>query len=623
MSAARPLFSFWGISTFVIVLASFYLYGGCIDGSLVWDDIAIVHGSTIGGGTLWAALTKPFNFTYYRPFTSLSYAIDFNLFGQDPAFFHLTNIAIHALGALLVLWVGNILLRNRYAALAAGLCFAIQPAQVGATAWIGGRTDALSSVCILAFVGGLIQWQDTRKRGWLALSVVSFFVSAMVKEQSLAFLLLVPFSEFLLGDRNRLRAVKTTAPFAIASALFLAIWLMNYPHPMVPGKVTPLLLGERFLQSIVHYTGQFLAPTGVGLHSFSLFNYSNPLWLVLGLALLVGYGWGLVVLWKRDRRLAFAAVGAVIAFLPISNIVPLPSLLVGPYRVAQAGCFVALLMGQLMGWALTLRKLPVIALSVLYLGWCLFRLPIAVEQYNKESTFFGAAYEYDPYSIVTTNNSIRVDLAEGHPEEAIRKVHQILGTILGPSWNGELASIPQTVANGDAQRRIERNDGGDRQATHVVSFDLCKLYSAYAALGQTDKADEVLDVAQHVWGTDPAVLASLGDRAMKIDSKLALNYYRQCLEQTPEDFDSLRRLAGAEQKLGMIAEATEHYRLAAEARPWLSPAWLKYSKMLEDQGQLPRAVYALRRAEDGLFGDKASIVKHRLALVARYRALNK
>ena len=95
----------------------------------------------------------------------------------------------------------------------AGLFFATQPLQVGATAWIGGRTDVLSAMFLAAFMVTLVKYHQTSQGKWLGLATVTFLLAALAKEQALFVLPAVPLSVYALGSRKKEDIWRITRPF--------------------------------------------------------------------------------------------------------------------------------------------------------------------------------------------------------------------------------------------------------------------------------------------------------------------------------------------------------------------------------------------------------------------------
>ncbi|MCH7700357.1 MAG: tetratricopeptide repeat protein [Planctomycetes bacterium] len=135
---------------------------------LNWDDPQTVVDNPFIRGIGIEQLTWMFGGSYhtghYHPLTWLSFAIDHQVWGLDAAGFHITNLFLHVINAMLVLVLGCALLRRsrptdepnarfdlRTLSLACGaaLLFAVHPLRVESVAWVTERRDLLSACFFL------------------------------------------------------------------------------------------------------------------------------------------------------------------------------------------------------------------------------------------------------------------------------------------------------------------------------------------------------------------------------------------------------------------------------------------------------------------------------------------
>lgn len=124
-----------------------------LTGEFIWDDDANIIRSgalrTLDGlRRIWF---EPGATQMYYPLTHTSFWIDYHLWGGHTMPYHLENVLLHLLSALL-LWHGLKMLRVKGAWLGAAL-FALHPVQVESVAWITERKNTLSGVF---FMGSLL-----------------------------------------------------------------------------------------------------------------------------------------------------------------------------------------------------------------------------------------------------------------------------------------------------------------------------------------------------------------------------------------------------------------------------------------------------------------------------------
>lgn len=82
---------------------------------------------------------------YYRPLTTLTFAVDHAVWGLQPFGFHLTNIFLHTASALLVAVILYVLTKRKMMSFWIALIFALHPLQTEAVTYINSRGDSLSA----------------------------------------------------------------------------------------------------------------------------------------------------------------------------------------------------------------------------------------------------------------------------------------------------------------------------------------------------------------------------------------------------------------------------------------------------------------------------------------------
>ena len=116
-------------------------------GTFIWDDdLHLLNNPVLRPGGL-VRTWVPGTYVIYWPLTCTVYWIEHQLWGLSPTGFHLVNIALHALSAILV-WRVLRLLGVPGALLAAAL-FALHPVNVESVAWITQLKNTLSLVLTL------------------------------------------------------------------------------------------------------------------------------------------------------------------------------------------------------------------------------------------------------------------------------------------------------------------------------------------------------------------------------------------------------------------------------------------------------------------------------------------
>jgi len=140
---------------------------------------------------LWSGWAGLVDADYYRPFLTYTIVVDSLFWGMNPFGYHLTNLLLHTLNALLV---AHIIVRlagpgKRYPALLGALVFAVHPVHPEAVSWIAGRVDVLSAFFFLMTVRCYLAYRWTGRSRHLAFSLATLVLGLMSKES----VVMVPF----------------------------------------------------------------------------------------------------------------------------------------------------------------------------------------------------------------------------------------------------------------------------------------------------------------------------------------------------------------------------------------------------------------------------------------------
>jgi tetratricopeptide (TPR) repeat protein len=114
---------------------------------------------------------------HYIPLTWMSFALDHAVWGMDATGYHLTNVLLHVLCAVLAYFVLLRLLKSagdgaRWGAMFGALFFSLHPLRAESVAWVTERRDVLSGAFFLLALLAYFRAHDgPRTHLWLAISV--------------------------------------------------------------------------------------------------------------------------------------------------------------------------------------------------------------------------------------------------------------------------------------------------------------------------------------------------------------------------------------------------------------------------------------------------------------------
>ncbi len=320
-----------------LFLFSAALYLNTLGHGFVFDDGALILQNAAVTEFRWSQM---FGTGSYRPVRTLTYAVNYALGGENPFGYHLFNLLLHALNAVLLLrllwlWTGA-----SAAALAGALVFAVHPVQTAAVAYVSGRKDLLATGFLL---GALALYTHYRRHGGFRILAGSLALAALAmlsKEVALVFpglLLLV--EAFVLAPerdpafRTRLLGAFKRIPLAVGAAGLLAA--AGLAHALFISRATrmsgfwggdpganfgtSLKLFAHYLKLvfwphplIADYTGQVF-PLSTGL--------AEPATLLGGVILL---GFLLLAIWQSGRRplVSLGMFWFLLSLLPVLQLIP-------------------------------------------------------------------------------------------------------------------------------------------------------------------------------------------------------------------------------------------------------------------------------------------------------------
>ena len=238
-------------ATFALIFcATLVAYLPALRGALLWDDNMHVTRADLqslhGLWRIWFDLGAT---QQYYPLLHSMFWVEQHLWGDAVLGYHLTNVALHAASACLVVMIVRRL--SLPGAWLAGFVFALHPVCVEAVAWISEQKSALSGVFYLAAALTYLHFDRTRRRPRYFLALALFVLALMTKTvtATLPAVLLV----ILWWQRGRIEWRRDLLPltpwFAIAipAGLFTA-WVESTPRLIgAQGAEYALTLPERLL----------------------------------------------------------------------------------------------------------------------------------------------------------------------------------------------------------------------------------------------------------------------------------------------------------------------------------------------------------------------------------------
>lgn len=584
----------WRIGLFVVFALSIFLYLPALKGVLVWDDLQLTTGAAPETHDLVSAFTHPFG-NYYRPLTSATFAIENSIAHGQPLLYHVTNIALHSAASLLIVFLALEISGRRLAAIVAGLFFAAQPVQVGAVAWIGGRTDALSAFFLTVFLICLVRFQKRCRPGWLLGAIAAYFLATLSKEQCAVMVFAVPVSAYVFGGRKWRSILKQCAPFVLVLFVYALMW-----HTAAPKfHTTRNDFSETFtvaLRTAAHYGSSFLFPNSPSLVTFTLENERAFTWIVLGGVFLTVGGLYLKEAWKVNRPMAFAAICSLLVYLPVSNFIPAPSFIVAPYRCAGAGVGVACLLGMCFVAAWDGRKWIGSALLGLNLLACIVVTWVGVHIWLDPMDLFARIAKNDPHFMIGVQlYSHELDNA-GRPQESADVTNHLLAWLFNSDrWAEKIITNGTNSVDDGVKRRLKTNTGIPI-LVELGAF-IASNGMSNARTGHFQEAAEATRAALVFDPKNAWVHFLYGRIILQSDRREALNQWALALQINPDYADCALALAHQKLKDGSFAEADQLLEHALTINEGSGFGWLDLARAKLAEHDVSGAMSAIQKAQ--------------------------
>ncbi|MBN1252972.1 MAG: tetratricopeptide repeat protein [Bacteroidales bacterium] len=163
----------------------------------------------------------------YHPLSMLSLNIDYQIGGLDKDgefvawIYHFTNILLHLLNTLLILWLVYSLFGRFDIAIAASLLFGVNTLHVESVAWISERKDVLYAFFYIASLISYIYYIKNKQLKYYFISILLFILSLLSKGQAVS-LAITLFAVDYLFDRKLLdkKVIFEKIPFLILAVVF-------------------------------------------------------------------------------------------------------------------------------------------------------------------------------------------------------------------------------------------------------------------------------------------------------------------------------------------------------------------------------------------------------------------
>ncbi len=666
------------------------LVGACVvaywnapRGTFIWDDInLIVLDYQIKS---WNFLTEVFQrdffgfsddnrkYGYYRPLITVSYSIDWHLWGVDPAGFHRSNILFHIICTILLFFIFYRLLnRTLLIPTLAGLIFAVNPIHTESVTWIAGRTDPLAAIfffasllCFMAYAervaaargvdppppGTPPHAAEKRQLPLLILTLLFFAIGMLAKEMvlSLPFIAAAYVFIFVVG-----RQWRRLVPYLPVLLLMLAevggyFLFRSYVVGFSQQAKHPFTVAEiilTFIKTIGYYVLKILVPVHLSAYIQNPLVESvfDPRFVAafIFLALVLAAIWRT---FRRDPLIAFSLVFLLLSLGPLSNIIRIS----GPkdmwfmtaerfiYITSAPVCLLlAVALGRLIGrlgrfvadrdWNLGVpRRQATTLLAAVLVVACFTVLTLRrnTDWYNNEVMFNKMIADAPNATLlyVVLGNIYRIDKKYDEAERTLQKALEYIAprNREEPTWiYNDLAGIYAEQGRFDEALKVMKLASRTREHNSAVQYNYGEIYRA---MGDCRTAARYYERSLAIYRDNLAAFNKLGICFQNDGNWEGANKsYLAALNLTPHDANLLNEIGYDYYRLGNLEKSEAYLQAALTEQPRHTGALINLALVKFKKDQADQAVKLLEQvlAREPKNVDALAAMGHILASDGKY-----
>lgn len=322
----------------IIFALTFITFSNSIHYDFVWDDsIQIEKNPLIRPKTVLGALeifkfpvgvipgSQDYASASYRPLQVLSYWLTNFFWGLRPSVFHLTNILLQCIAAVLLFLLLLQLLKSKEVAFWTSAFFAIHPVQIAAVTYVSGRSESITMIFMIGsflLFYHFIRTRSVAKYFYLVLSAVLYLAAVLTKEIAIVLPLLFYIYWLIFGKKEGLKVSALNFGWYFLAVLGYMVLRCSVLGKIGQGGIGDLPTSVRFFgvfMSIFHYIRLLFFPYGLHMAYQLPVPYLGEPTVVMGfifLLILLALTW----LSRRSPVLLFGFAWFWVFLVPVLNI---------------------------------------------------------------------------------------------------------------------------------------------------------------------------------------------------------------------------------------------------------------------------------------------------------------
>lgn len=266
-------------------------------------------------------------FGLYHPITSLTWAIEHQLYGFNAKWFHLTNILWHLLNTVLVFLLSKQFLKRSDWSLAVSLLFVVHPMHTENIVWLSARKDLVYGFFFLLGLLSYLKYLSSQKVFFYLLMVIAFIASLFSKSNAVVFPAVLILIDLFQFKKFKWKYVLNKIPLFILSSIFIFITLKTQDDAgFIKSFASDYTFLDRILMaiySLAYYLVRLFLP--FELSPKNLYPSKNdflPFAYYVAPLILAAFAYFIYRLAKKEHIVWFGVLFFLIIIAPVLKIIP-------------------------------------------------------------------------------------------------------------------------------------------------------------------------------------------------------------------------------------------------------------------------------------------------------------
>lgn len=521
----------------VLLSLVFIAYARSLGCGFVWDDDFLIKDNAYIRS--WSSLPEVFahdvgygagiEYGYYRPFHAVTNMLDYKVWALNPFGYHLTNVTLHALAALTVLFMMVLLFGDTALAFITAAIFAVHPVNSESVIYISARAWILSSLLIMICFCLYLRSASSRRN--LALIALTYSLSLLSGEVGIVFPVLLLAYHLISGREIN------GAKFLLVSAL-LVLYISARSAVVGVASLGNIFSADTFLKApgffsaVAAYIRLLIAPFGLhtdyGNRFFGI--YEPSVWAGIAISALCA------VAALRSRKshapITFAAAWFLIFLIPASGIRPLFAYMAERYLyLSSVGFALALAYGLRQLYRMGAKRTARFAAAALVLSYASLAAAQSARWKDGE-TVYADMLKHNPSSYTAMGNLGSVYIGQGRYYEAMALYKKALGVNPGflDAYNGLAVIYIKNGLYGEAYELL-------KTAVMMAPRHYCAYYNLGVIAARMGMYDEAARLYEKTLSLNPNYLAaqeSLAGTYIRMGKhKEAIDLYEKMIKSNP------------------------------------------------------------------------------------------